>query len=83
MKQLLVTIKDNAALFYQTLGTVRTEGEALRSFMDAINDPNNKQLHAHPEDFDLYAVGEFDDQTGTITAYPEPKQLLRGLNAKS
>lgn len=82
MKLLLIAIKDNAVDAYQPgVHVVRARGEALRNFADAINDPNNKQLHNHASDFDLYILGELDDQTGIIESKPE--RLARGTDVKN
>lgn len=45
-----------------------TDGAALREFADAVNDnsnPNN-QWNRHPEDFSLFVIGEFNDQSGEV-----------------
>lgn len=50
---------------------------AIREFSDAVNDgsnPNN-QWHRHPEDFSLYHLGAFDDQTGELMS-DKPKSLV-------
>lgn len=82
MKYLLVTIKDQAVDAFQPIASVRAEGEAIRSFQDALNNPQNAQLHAHPDDFNLYLVGYFDDQTGAIEPLATPKQLALGKQLK-
>lgn len=43
------------------------DASAIREFSDAVNhvDPNN-QWNKHPEDFQLFCLGEFDDITGEI-----------------
>lgn len=53
-----------------------TEGQALRSFTDEVNrkDENNS-LNKHPEDFELYALGIFDTQTGLFETQA-PKQVI-------
>lgn len=38
-------------------------GAALRSFEDAVNDPKS-EYSAHPGDYTLFAIGEYDDKTG-------------------
>lgn len=78
---IVVAVKDNAIGTFQPPACVRAEGEALRGFMDAVNDPQNKQLHQHPEDFDLYRLGTFDENTGKIVS-EEPVQLARGIGVK-
>jgi len=41
------------------------EGRAIRTFSDCCNDPGH-QFGMHPEDYTLFMVGTFDDDTGTI-----------------
>lgn len=81
MKLFLAAIKDNAVDAFQPgVFVCRAKGEALRNFSDAINDPNNKQLHHHAADFDLYILGELDDTSGKIDSSPE--RLARGTDVK-
>lgn len=82
MPLLLITIKDNAVQAFQPINTVRAKGEAIRGFQDAINNEQNRQLHKHPEDFDLYLVGTFDDETGEITVQ-KPELIIRGKDVKN
>lgn len=82
MNLILIAVKDTAIdAFLPGIHSVRARGEALRNFTDTVNDPNAKQLHHHPEDFELWIVGTFDDQTGTITGTPE--RLARGKDVKN
>lgn len=41
------------------------QGEALRSFMDEVNRAGSP-MQAHPDDYDLYHIGTFDEATGTL-----------------
>ncbi len=50
-----------------------TIASALRTFSDATKDPASL-MHQHPSDFQLWLIGEFDDQTGEIT--PQIPQSL-------
>lgn len=56
-----------------------TEGLARRSFADWCNDPNTP-LSRHPEDYQLFQVGYFDDETGQLTSTNTPELLLSGSN---
>lgn len=81
MELIIVGIKDNAVeVFQPAVHMVRARGEALRNFSDAINDPNNRQMHAHAEDFELWIIGTFDDKDGSIISRPE--RLARGQDVK-
>lgn len=42
------------------------EGMALRTFKDCICDKGHT-FGMHPEDYTLFDLGEYDDETGTIT----------------
>lgn len=46
-------------------------GVAKRSFIATVNDPQT-QLHAHPADFTLLELAEWDDETGEFTNHPKP-----------
>ena len=49
-------------------------GLAVRGLTDAVNDPQKQSdIARHPEDFSLYEIGQYDDQTGTIESYDVPK----------
>lgn len=54
-------------------------GAATRSFADEVRRvADENQLNKHPEDFDLYKLGEFDDQAGAFMSLERPQLLLRG-----
>lgn len=78
MRYKMVVVRDRAADVYNTPAFVPSLGIANRSFADEINrvDPNN-QLNKHPEDFDLFYLGEFDDNTGEFDAC-RPQQIAVG-----
>lgn len=45
-----------------------TDASAIRVFSDAVNDNSNpaNQWYKHPEDFSLYKLGVFNDESGEI-----------------
>lgn len=65
--KILVSLYDRATEAYAPIMTVSTKAEAIRSFRQAVNDPTTP-LWNNPTDFELYQVGEFDDQNGEIRA---------------
>lgn len=68
MKYLLCVIHDRSINAYVNLHCVRAEGQAIRQFQDAINDAGTGgSIHKHPDDYDLYVVGEYNDDDGTIS----------------
>lgn len=66
----LYTIHDQTAGYFMQPFAARNDGEATRSFSNAINDsrdPNNL-LAKHPSQFALYRVASYSDETGQVTA---------------
>lgn len=62
----IVAVKDRAVDAYNRPFYVPTIGAAIRSFTDEVN-RKESEMQAHPEDYDLYDMGTFCDQTGTFT----------------
>ena len=83
MKLVLCSVKDRAADAFGRPMFVPSIGVAIRSFSDEVNrnDPEN-QLNNHPDDFDLYELGEFDDNTGLFALHEQPKLLSLGKQVK-
>jgi hypothetical protein len=55
-----------------------TQKEAEAAFYRLVNDPlKQSPMAQHPEDFDLWYLGEFDDTTGKFTALDTPKHLTK------
>ena len=42
----------------------------------------DNQLNKHPDDFDLYLLGQFDDNSGSFIA-EDPVVLVRGKDVKA
>ena len=79
----LTATKDRAIDAFQPVVTVRAEGEAIRAFQDALNEPKNGNMYNHPDDYDLYVLGDFDDQTGIIHPEPAPRKIADGKQLKT
>ena len=83
MKLIICTVKDRAADAYGRPMFVPSTGVAIRSFSDEINRNNaDNQLFNHPDDFDLYELGEFDDNSGLFSLHEQPKLLSLGKQVK-
>lgn len=77
MAQLIVlSVRDRAMDAFMQPFFAPAVGLAVRSFGDEINRAESP-MHAHPEDYDLYQVGTFDDQTGIFTS-DQPRMLAVG-----
>jgi hypothetical protein len=66
MKQQAFSIYDKASGTYANPIFAPTKGVAIRSFTDEANNTQS-MLNKHPEDYFLYYMGEFDQETGTFT----------------
>ena len=83
MKLTLCTVKDRAADAFGRPMFVRSIGEAIRSFSDEVNrKADDNQLCNHSDDFDLFELGEFDDNTGLMTLHDTPKLVSLGKQVK-
>lgn len=75
----IYAIYDEAAAAYMSPFFLHNHGLATRAFADQVNNPDS-QIHNHPEQFLLFHLGEYDDQTGEINT--EIKSLGRGIEYK-
>ena len=83
MKMVICSIRDSAADAFGRPFYVPSVGVAIRSFTDEVNRPSeDNQIYPHPEDFDLFELGEFDDTTGRFVLLDVPKQLALGRMVK-
>lgn len=76
-KLIVVAVRDRQIDAFMAPFCVPAAGAAIRGFQDELNraDPNNA-MHRHPEDYDLYQLGYYDETEGTFTN--EKKQLAIG-----
>jgi len=77
------SIFDKVALTFAPPFFMPNVGMAVRAFGDDVVRPNS-QIGVHPQDYDLYHVGAFDDATGEMISLPEfeRKVLARALDYK-
>lgn len=70
MKLFIVSIFDRVADTYAQPAFVPTTASAIRGLADEMNRPavdgQRNALRDHPDDFDLFLIGEYDDKTGAI-----------------
>lgn len=75
---ILVSVRDKKAEAFHPPYAVPTRGIAIRAFGDAVL-KGGSDLSAHPEDFDLFLVGEFDQISGKIQVV-SPVSICSGLD---
>lgn len=81
MRLFVFAIRDRAIVCFMQPFTSPTKGGAERAFRDAINDSTTPMFN-HPEDYDLYELGEFDQGTGLYDT-KVPEQICCGKDVKA
>lgn len=85
MKRLVCTIYDVATRVYvHPLACVASVAQLKREMTEYVNQ-DNKQTppQQYPEDFEVYRLGEFDDESGVLVPIAPPERLFRLSDLKS
>ncbi len=81
----IYSIRDHLTGYMQPV-IETSDPAALRNFAMAINRfPREKGaslMSWRPSDYDFFRLGDFDTETGMISAYPSPKLIASGLSVK-
>lgn len=80
MKHVICSIYDKATEAYMRPFVCQAEGQAIRMFEDLARDPSH-EIAKHPEDYALFVIGTFNDNTAEITSI-EPRVLSRAHEVK-
>jgi len=75
----IYSIRDTKGEIYNTPFYQRTHGEAERNFKTVASD-SKSTISQFPEDYDLYYLGEYDDQTGKIKSLDKPQHITKAIN---
>ncbi len=75
----IVAVRDIKADCFGQPNFVPNLGSAIRAFGDQCNDEKAGVLYTHPEDFELYKLGTYDDSNGSFECI-KPEQLAVGSN---
>lgn len=60
-------VYDSKAEAYLTPFFMPSTGAAVRAFTDLVND-RNTTVSRHPEDYNLFQIGEYDDASGSVSS---------------
>lgn len=83
MISVIVSVRDTAAEAFGRPMYLQSLGVAIRSFTDEVNrEDKDNQLFNHPDDFDLYELGVFDDSIGKYELRENPSVIVRGKDVK-
>ncbi|QXP08486.1 MAG: nonstructural protein [Arizlama microvirus] len=81
MVQVVIAVRDVKTENFRFPAFSVAVGAAIREFVDACGD-DKSVMFRHPEDFQLYKLGTFDDRTGVITPCVVPEMLVAASDSK-
>lgn len=76
----MFSVYDEKAKAYLPPFFLHTVGMAHRAFADAVNDPSH-MFAKHPEDFYLFRVGEFNDESGVVESVVPMELIVSGIQS--
>lgn len=74
MKKLVFAVYDSKAETYKNPFMTLSKGEARRAWGDVANDKNN-DIGKHPEDYTLFHIATFDEETGKYENVVAPESM--------
>lgn len=80
----VLSVRDSAVDAYMPPFTVPAIGAGVRGFVDEINKRGQDAgpLAAHPEDYELFHVADWDEDSGRFVSVPDgPISVIRGKDA--
>nr|QJB20573.1 MAG: nonstructural protein [Microvirus sp.] len=75
MKHVIFTILDTKVNSYSPPFYARSIGEGIRTITSTLKNPEI-QLSQYPDDFKLFHIGTFCDETAIIELYPTGSELV-------
>lgn len=78
MKFVVCAVRDSAADCYNRPFFVASAGVAVRSFGDEVQRAaEDNAMNRHPEHFELWELGVYDDATAAFELLPKARSLAR------
>jgi len=78
MQLKMFTIRDSKGEVFHPPFFNHTHGEAERNFHELTKDEKS-MIAKYPEDYDLYYLGTYDNQTGKITSLETPEHMVKAI----
>lgn len=72
------SIRDSKGEIFHPPFYKKTHGEAERDFAQLVQDEKST-IAKFPEDFDLYFVGTYDDNSGLFSALDTPQHITKAV----
>ena len=79
MKVKVFSVRDEKANSFGQPFFAVNDNIARRMFSDLVEDPKS-MVARHPDDFKLYSLGEFDDNSGELSPLAQPEFLAHGVD---
>jgi len=79
MQLQVFTIRDSKSESFGTPFFQKSKGEAIRTLQELTKEQKSL-ISKYPEDFDLYYVGQYDDQTGKIQPLDTPQHIEKAIS---
>lgn len=73
----IMAVRDRAVDAFGQPFFVTAIGQAVRSFKDEVNNAGSS-IGNHPDDYDLYHIGDYDDSVGAVSAILPPAMVAVG-----
>jgi hypothetical protein len=84
MKLTVLAVRDRAVDAFGQPIFVAAAGQGIRGFHDEINRAaTDNTMFAHPEDYDLYELGTWENDTGLFTQHEQPRMIAVGKDQKT
>lgn len=80
MKMKIYALRDQKISAFLAPLTMQALGQVMRFLSDEVNKKDGNMLAAHPEDFELFELGDYETDTGQISpSTPKSLTLLTEL----
>ena len=83
METIMYTVYDSKGKVFQRPKYARNETDVRRAVEHIVNtQAEGNLLNEYPEDFEVYSLGTFDDQTGKFTLPSAPVHICRAIDLR-
>lgn len=83
MKMNIYSVYDSQAQAFMTPFFLPMDGMAIRAITDQVNAKDQNMVSTHPQDYTLFGIGEYDDQTGYCEKYEQHVNLGNAASFKT
>lgn len=81
MKLVVVAVRDSAVDAFMRPFFAPSTAFAVRSFGEAVKEPESPMFKS-PQDYALFELGSFDEESGRMDNLDSPRQLVRAQDIK-